>query len=123
VRSCSQHGHLFLATSALAASRKPLSPLFLPAETAAYIQSAASGQPGIRSALPQLAAAAGIAAVLTRRLRASVNADATASRQLPLAPSGFSVGRGNCRAASLRAARGPRAAERQSRSADISTSP
>jgi hypothetical protein len=35
--------HLFLATCALTASPKPLSPLFLPAGTAAYIQSAASG--------------------------------------------------------------------------------
>jgi hypothetical protein len=36
---------------------------FLPTGTAADIQSAASGQPGIRSALPQLAAAAVTAAV------------------------------------------------------------
>jgi hypothetical protein len=50
-------------TRALAASPEPLSPLFLPAGTAAYIQSAATGQPGLRSALPQLAAAAVTAAV------------------------------------------------------------
>jgi hypothetical protein len=97
-----------------------LSPLLLPTEIAIDIRAPQMISEDLERAA-QLAAAADTRPYSDRRLRASVNADATASRQLPLAPLGYSVGRGNCHAASLRAARGPRAAERQSRWGDAAT--
>ena len=64
-------------------------------------------QPGCAA---QLSSGADARPCPTRRWRASESADATASRQLQFAPSGYSVGRGNWRAASLARPRRPRAA-------------